>query len=289
MISSDSHHWKTLGVIGVLSVLVAGEALANPRVPPGNWRRTYKNIDFRVSDEFNAKNLNRGKWTLSKVTGRKRFFNANERRNNPGRYVGIRNRKYAYINGLASTKRGGGFAAKSSTHYGFSIVRWKTEGLSGSKKANWVPAWWATFKNFGEQAREVSRGQNRLEVDLVEVFGWENRYSSHPIAWLGSGPSKPTRLNYQPLNGGGWKIHGVDYTPDGIAFYRYGNRKWNRIKRVPFVNGSTTRDRINKSHRKRVFWQAWMGEDINNPTAQRFPKNRNATLLIDYFLHYPRK
>jgi len=61
------------------------------------------------------------------------------------------------------------------------------------------------------------------------------------------------------------------------------------MRRIPFTNQSTTRDRINNSHRKNVFWQAWMGEDVNNPSAQNAGKRNDCEMNIDYFLFYPRK
>ncbi|MEM9420826.1 MAG: hypothetical protein AAGA25_17505, partial [Planctomycetota bacterium] len=196
-----------------------------------------------------------------------------------------------YISLLADKTGEAGLSALHVHEYGFTVCRWRTQGLEYGKKHAAHPAIWSFSYNMGSEPRNAPNDNNKtLEIDWMEYIKWLKVPGYHArILPADNGISDTERSIYafeSQTDFDAWRIHGYEYTPDYVQLWEVVDDQWQK-KGDALKFGDKTDletkvlDREYRSKQYFVLSNIW----FYKPEYELNP----VRLDIDYLHHYPMK
>ncbi|MEM8945910.1 MAG: hypothetical protein AAGD11_12100 [Planctomycetota bacterium] len=287
---------------------------------PSEIAHLYENeADRSVSDEFDAQQLDTGKWDYRTAPTSANWLQSNTSLENQGedRYLELRGewKRTAGADGFVTgTGSSSGIYSKKTMGHGFYTARWRVEGISPNHKSSWHPAIWC-HRSIPTTTNPSRLPQDHIELDFVEFSQSRTQniqWHCQAVEWVRNREeSRMTPIESSSWSSdfqeGVWSTHGLEYHPDYVQLWEFDeiSRQWSqRGEKISITTAATDKKalNINKSsaheqaywilsnydffERVNKMWEPYHGRKVKS--TDNFLMSESS-LQIDYFRFRPLK
>lgn len=277
--------WPSVSVVlTVLCLSTSPSAAQNVGVPSELSGRYQAEMSSELSDDFNRLDTNKWEKRASKPRSDGAAGNIKARHNQFKSEGDTR-----YLSLLANKSGEAGLSARYPHRYGFTVCRWRIQGIELGVQHAAHPAIWSFSFNMGvSKINSPNPSGKTLEIDWMEYIKWLKVPGYHArIIPADNGISDTKRSVYMTQNQtdfDGWRIHGYEYTPEYVRLWEYVGDAWQtKGVKLYFTEATDVEgkklDREYRSDQYFVLSNIWFYKPEYDLSPVR--------LDIDYLHHYP--